>query len=257
MTFGLVDVGSYTEAYYNDMEKYSVNYTWRDVFQSDVTDIPIIELNGLSLNDVFKEAAILRNTIPLNYTFISDWQWPELYIPPHIENDYIYFNGYYQYVTHDGGNLIIYGQNPNTLYSSYVYIDAEYKYASQIHRYNSLSGYYGFRNQYTRDTFNFKNMMYINLTYLGIDSLTVSQMDDYYDLWVEYDLLDDGDNVLLYDESMLSDDLTEYLDRVDNPTDTYVMTMNELTITDLAVFLMCIVTWFVMGKIFIYIGEVI
>jgi len=198
MTFGLVELAE-------------IDYTLSNNF-------PIAELNGLSLNEIFVDYDLLANnemSIDSNnngindlwnsyagatYSIVDSYQIITVtntlysgiaYNLKVNESEYFYINhSYYTRLEYYTDNLNWNIHYNNGIYQSTVdfslYINQWSEY-SNITIYSSDStsnAYFKFQNYVLTTYLYIDNVYLLDLTDLGIESLTVSQMDDYYDLWV-------------------------------------------------------------------------
>jgi hypothetical protein len=191
----------------------------------------IEELNGLSLHEVFNQDLIINNTFDLNYngwlTYITggsvNWVSGRVQIISTTGVSSIYqsnkiINGNYYYVRIDIESII--GNTGFEGFTSPPVLSTGSH--SFIRQGNTTS--FTVKRANNGDNIYVDNIYLYDLTDLGIDDLTVEEMDDYYD---------------------------QYIDNLQyQPNERYEYTINTLDMTDLILIISSLSVW-ALGIIFI------
>jgi hypothetical protein len=198
-TFGLVDLAEIT---------YEIPVTDMLYFN----DTPIDELNGLSLNELFIDGNLLTNgdfsngltnwfTVVVNTTLDVIDQSIVIYSAGSGQ-----FRLYQSIVSHDIGDVLYFSYDVSVLtgtISNWTYLNAVTNNRQFLVSVNNFTGRY--TNYFTATTSNngifigttspqafdilqIDNVNFLNLTDLGLTSLTKTQLDRYYELWLNPEL---------------------------------------------------------------------
>jgi hypothetical protein len=162
-------------------------------------DTPIEELNNLTLNEVFRDSNQWINNfqgITQSIDYISQYLTTSTFsrfLNPVIIDNYYYFN-FNLKITDNLTSLWVLTNFTDSFYTLPQYVNQFHNYSFKlIARASELNGPYFYDSPFVQQTIFLMDIPYlINLTSLGISSLTHQQLDDYYDIYInggyyEYD----------------------------------------------------------------------
>jgi hypothetical protein len=217
MTFGLVEIADIT-----------VDYTTSN-------NEPVTELNGLTLKELFEENNLIsdmtlfikapsNSTLTLTddiYTMNKETTIMTYYKVQTVTlNNKYYIKTFMKRNIEDYTQTVIFRTQWTNSIGYYLLNNMNWQEFSAIYVADVGTGQTRFQsssNTSQTHDISFKKSYLIDLNALGIDSLTVSQLDDYYDYYIS-----NQSRELPYD-----------------------YTLNELTLTDLILILTCTILWFI------------
>ena len=231
LSFGLVSLGSVVATVSFDEPAI---YDHKNVL---ALNTPIVELNNLTLSEVFEEGNLLNNIVLLANTTGGGSYTPYHYINPTAQDNYLYnintipIQNHLYFISFDlvltTGSFYLKSYSiTNDLFGvNIITSSGHYKGISNLYSFDT--GYYLIFDNYGYNAvdWDFSNLYSIDLTALGISDLTVEQMDKYYQMY----------------EDLINDvELFTYT--------SYDITKNEITLNDIVMLFASALSWYFIIK---------